>query len=426
MNHALEIIWTSKQVRLFTEPRCRTWAAVGVGIAAVGVVGGIGASVYSASNQPKQPDMAASSAALSNAEADMLPIERQLAGAAQTGGKYLLPGYTQTTAGDDAAAQIQSQIDALQNSIKPATPLTAQQRATGRQQPASPTTAKISEANAKIADLKTQLSAVQGGGKIYKDSQGRIVPESEAMQGFGEFGGAQTQATLAKQNAANQLELQQKYGPEFIQEALNQQELANPQGVAARKRESELIQQQIDQPIINPISTELENQLNSRVSAGKGLDDFDTHVLNQSVASALGARGGSTVPGDFTSPLTTGFAGEGRQLQGIDQAKSFLASGGTPEDIKYRQEQQNLANLSAEISGQTPTSEFGSLSNASRGPNPTTAGAPLPTIGNTLQTGGNAALTTQQQQAGQANNWMAGISTVLNASGALGQLTAHA
>jgi len=97
-----------------------------------------------------------------------------------------------------------------------------------------------------------------------------------------------------------------------------------------------------------------------------------------------------------------------------------MGSGTTPEDVKYRQDQQNLANLSAEINGQTPTSEFASLSNASRSANPTTNGAPLSTVGNSLQTGGNAALTNYSQQMGQANNWLAGLSATVNASTAVG------
>lgn len=338
--------------------------AVGT-IAAVIAAGAAAASTgyaLSGAGTPAQPNLASSSAALSNAEASMLPIERQLAGAAATGGTVTNPGYKQ---------------------------------------------------------IGTEYFPVDSNGNI----TGKPVPASVATTDFSQFGGAQTQAALAEQNAGDQLALAQKYDPAFIQSALQQEQLADPNSVTARAQENKLIQQQISNPIINPVAPKLESQIGEQVAAGKGLDSFDTGVLNDATAKALAARGGQQSNADFVSPLTTGLAGDQRQLAGIQAGQNELASGSTPEDIQYRQQQQNLANLSAEISGQTPTSEFSSLSNASRGPNPTTAGAPLPTMTNPLQTAGNAALTTQQQQEGQANNWMAGLSTVLNATGALGAIT---
>jgi hypothetical protein len=253
------------------------------------------------------------------------------------------------------------------------------------------------------------------------DLQSRIDNlKSGQTADFTGYGAGQVQAETADQNAKLQLALEQKYSPQFIAEALKQEQLADPQSVAARDRESQLIQQQINHPVINPVSPMLESQIGQQVSAGKGLDDFDTAALNSGVQQALAARGGGGTGADFTAPLTTGFEGDQRQLAGIQKAQGFMSSGTTPEDIKYRQQQQDLANLSAEISGQTPTSEFGSLSNASRSANPTTAGAPLPTMpGNSLQVGGNAAQTRYGQQMNQANSWMSGLSGVVNASTAI-------
>ena len=386
----------------FVVPHCRyeVWAA------ALGAAAAVGGAAYeiSGAGQPAQPNLAASSAALSNAEASALPIERQLAGAAETGGTVLNPGYTSSGDAASLRTSLQQQIAQLQG-----------KKAGGWGN---------DQNQQQIQSLQNQLAALPASGPVYKNAKGQIVPASHAETNFGQFGGAQTQAAIEEQNAANQLQIAQQYDPALIQSALAEEALADPNSVAARAQESKLIQQQINEPITNPVAAPLESQISARVSAGKGLDQFDETALNNATQQALADRGGSSVPADFTSPLTTGEAGNQRQLTGIQSAQNFLGSGTTPEDVQYRQQQQDLANLSAEVSGQTPTSEFSSLSNASRGPNQVTNGAPLPLLPSDItQTAGNAALTTQQQQEGQANNWLAGISTVLNGAGAVSQFT---
>ena len=341
------------------------WAASTIiALSALTVSAGATGYAVSGAGTPSSPNLSSSSRKVSNAEAAMLPFERMLQGAAQSGGsaQTIKPGYFM-------------RID-------------------------------------------------KDGNTIYKSQKNhKVVPASEALTttSFAGYGDAETQAAIAKQNAANQIELQQKYAPQFITEALKQEALSDPQGMAARQRESELIQQQIDQPITNPVSEMLSGQVNDRVKAGKGLDDFDTQVLNSSVEKALAARGGSTTPADYSEPLTTGFAGEQRRMQGIGEGQAFLSSGTTPEDVKYRQDQQNLANLSAEVNGATPTSQFASLSNASHSANPTSNGSSLPMMGNAMQVGGNAALANYQQQSGQANSWLGGISSLLSGAGAAAQ-----
>lgn len=366
------------------------WAtALGAASAAVGIASA-GLSASGALN-PSQPNLASSNQQVSDAEASMLPGERQLLAAAQTGSAYSIP---LTVKQQKQQTKLNNQISTLQSEIS---------------NPAS-ASAHGSAANPQL--LQSQLSKAQ-------TKLAGIKQESGTFAGSG---ANEVQGQIAQQSAKDQLALEQQYSPQFISEALKDEALADPQSVAARGLENDLIQKQINQPITNPISYTLENQVGARVNAGKGLDDFDTGVLNNSVSQALAARGGSSTPGDFTSPLTTGSAGVQRQQQGIAQGQSFLGSGTTPEDVQYRQQQQNLADLSAEVTGATPTSEFGSLSNASKSANPTSNGMALPTLGNTLQTAGNAALTTQQQQAGQSNNWLAGLSAVTGLAGAAGNV----
>ena len=369
-----------------------TVGAIAASVAAASAVAGT-AYAISGAGTPSAPNLGAASRKISNTEAAMLPYERMLEAAAQSGTaiNFSTPQQQQQL------ARLQSQLTRLQNTPATATPTIGHSYGM-----------TLEKANAErqnqIANLQSQISKLSAG----------------TSADFTGNGAGEIQGKVADQNAANQLALEQKYSPQFIAESLKEEALADPQSVAARDRESQLIQQQINQPVTNPVAPMLENQIDSRVNAGKGLDDFDAAALNNGVAQALAARGGGGGAGtDFTSPLTTGLAGDQRQIAGIGQAQSFMGSGTTPEDVKYRQDQQNLANLSAEISGQTPTSEFSSLSNASHSANPVANGQPLSTVGNSLQTGGNAALTQYGQQANQANSWMSGLSGVLNASTAI-------
>lgn len=335
---------------------------VGLAITAVGV----GASIYSiasAPGAPQQPNLAASSQALSDAQASMLPVERGLANAAQAGSSFTFtppPGFD-------------------------------------------------------MSELKT-------GGQAKQNKDGSYTVD------FTGQGSGTTQGIIAGQQAADQLKQAQQFDPAFIASAVQQEQLANPQGAQARALENSLIQQQISNPTENPVADTLDSQIGARVSAGKNLDPFETGALNQATAAALSARGGSSgAPADFSAPLTTGLAGNQRQQQGIAMGQDWLGSGETPEDVQYRKEQQNLSNLSSEVNGATPESQFKSLDNASSGPTPVNNGAPLPTMpGGQVGTAGSAALssygTQLNNQEQQTNPWMAGISTVLNAGGALGQL----
>jgi hypothetical protein len=333
-----------------------------VAIAAVGV----GTAVYSAATAPgapTPPNLAASSQALSDSGAQMLPIERGLANAAQSGSSFTF------------------------------TP------------PAG-------------ANMQEILS---NGGK--RNADGSITVD------FTGEGTGSTQGQIASQQAADQLKQAQQFDPAFIASAVQQEQLANPQGVRARELENQIIQNQVTNPTQNPVAGTLDTQIGSRVAAGKNLDPFETGVLNNATASALSARGGSggNQPTDFTAPLTTGMAANQRQLSGIQEGQNWLASGETPEDVAYRKEQQNLSNLSSMVNGATPESQFKSLDNASSGPSPVNSGSPLPTMPETnIGTAGGSALsqygTALSNQEQQANPWMAGMSTVLNAAGALGQL----
>ena len=431
--------------RLLADPRCHTMAWIGV----TGLALSAGGMAYgmSGAGKPQQPNLSASSAQLSNVEADMLPIQRQLEAAAQAGEATTvnLPQHmeTQQFIQVPANSPILSQFAHGQLGGKTAGGA-ARGAAIGSVIPGLGTAAgalggavagKLFGHKApQYVEVPYNPADWEEGGKFAgQKPPGNIiskqvnVPAGPHTFDFKGLGAADIQSTLAKANAKSQLALSQKYDPQFIAAAKAQEDLANPEGAAARQRMDELVQEQISRPNEQPVADELNRQLSQRIAAGKGLDEFDTSVLNKSVQDSLGARGGGGAQVDWSRPLTTGFAGEQRRLAGIGESGNFLASGTTPEDVAYRRSQQNMANLSAEMSGQTPVSEFASLSGARNGPTPTANGQPLPLMqGNTSGAAGSAAAgaysTGMGYAANQANPWFTGLSSVINAASTAGNL----
>lgn len=433
-------------------------SSVGVAIAALAVTAaGTGYAISGAGNPTySTPNLASSSRQLSDTEAQLLPIERGLAAAAQGGGEYkfsLPQGVDESRLGIATTGQgwfdadghlVSSDQDYGQKALASLqNPQTHGLLGTQAFQ-VSPKTQQAYQQwlqQNNNTGFQRRLNQNQSAGAQFDPTAGLTwrpgtttingVPVTKNSDGtysinFNGYSNAETQASIANQEAANNLALAQKYDPQFIASALKQEQEADPQSYAARQEENDLIQQQMNNPLNNPVADILNNQVQSQVEAGKGLDDFDTGVLNNAVEQALKDRNSSGNGADFSQPLTTGAAGVARQQAGIQKGIGELTSGSSPEDIAYRKEQQNLANLSALINGQTPTSEFSSLSGAQRGPTPQVSGSPLPTMGgNTAQTAGSAALgaygTSLGIQENQANPWLAGISTALNAGNALSQ-----
>lgn len=416
-------------------------SSIATALAAVGAATAVAGTAYAISgagnpNYPATPNLASSSAALSKAQAQLLPLQRGIAAAAQEGGKYtfslptgvngaaygfndLPQGSTTTTEQQvfvpgDVTKQ-QSNAPDLQKgsgSIWDSLNMGGQngQAPAGKWVTYNPEDFKP---GGKYASLPTpQLRNVTNNNGTYTVD-------------FKGFGAADTQGTIAKQSAAGQLALAQKYDPQFIAQALQQEQQADPTGTAARQLEAQLIQKQMGMDFTNPISGKLTSQVDEQVNAGRGLDPMETSALHDSVGRALASRGGDGLGADFSQPLTTGAAGVARQAAGIQKGVGEISSGTTPEDVQYRQQQQNMADLSALITGQTPQSQFHSLSGAQSGPTPMVSGAPLPTSpGNTMGAAGSAALnanaTGNQIRNATANPWLAGLSTTINAVGALG------
>jgi len=388
------------------------WVATTV----VGLVGAgtalatTGASVglaLSGAGQPQYPNESASSAQMADTEANLLPIQRGMAAAAQTGGSYT---FNLPAGASPGSLGIQTTGSGWYNPAG--------------QMVAGPNDWFKAPGNGPTGSVWRPGQMTINGVPIKQNSDGSYTIDFSGM------GTAQAEAAEAQQSAASQLALQQQYDPQFITTALAQEQQADPQSVAARNEMSNLVQQQANAPLNEPVSSMLNSQIQDTLNAAQNntLTSTDTARLNAAVSDALGSRGGNgraELPlrqgvGEF---LTSGFPGEQRQAQAATSANNFLSSGSDPEDIEYRRTQQNLANLAAEANGQTPGSQFASLSGAANGPAPMAQGGQLPLLadnGAAAQQVGMQNWETQMQNANnQMNPWMAGLSGMLQLGSAI-------
>jgi hypothetical protein len=397
-------------------------------IGAVGATAGLAETGYALAggNQPQYPNEAASSAQMANTTAALLPIQRGMAAAAQSGGNYT---FNLPQGASASALGIQQSgggwygpngqlVSGDQNYLLPqANP--GYSRYGGQ-----PQYNYVSPQSAGLA-WKPGATTIDGV-PIKQNGDGSYTID------FNGYGAAQAAATEAQQSAASQLSLEQQYDPKFIAQALQQEQQADPESFAARNVMNNLVEQQSAAPLNEPVSTMLNSQIQDALNAGQNnsLTTTDTERLNAAVSNALGSRGGgsggsggSATDVNWGQPLTSEFPGEQRQAQAAQSAMGFFGSGSDPEDIEYRRTQQNLANLAAEANGQTPSSQFSSLSGASSGPAPMSSGATLPLLtdnGAAAQQIGLQNWETQMQNANnQVNPWMTGLTGMLNLGSAL-------
>jgi len=392
-----------------------SWVAIGVSVAGIGASVGMSAAQASAARNA-QPNLAASSRELSATQMRLLPLQRQLEAAAQQGGKVTIDNFP---AHEETRQFIKvhegwslDKKKSLRNIFLGGIP---QRKQVYKE---VPYVASEWAPGGKYHGRKTD------GGAYSRTVQ---IPEGPKEFDFSGYGQADVQAKLADAQAKLGLDLARKYDAQFIEENLKQQALADPEGVAARAKMNELIQSQLDRNPDRPIADLLDAQVTEALAAAgqQGLSDPDQARLDNAVTEALAQRGGPVTPADFQQPLTTGFAGERREANARQNALGWLASGATPEDTAYRREQQNLSNLSAQVNGRTPQSQFGALSGAHAGPTPMVRGRALPTLpGGTTEAAHGAALnnwrTTQAYEANQVNPWMVGLSSAINFAGAAG------
>ncbi len=252
----------------------------------------------------------------------------------------------------------------------------------------------------------------------------RVPQNRTAVADFTGYGDADIQGRLAKEMAKIQLDLQDKYGADFIAEAKKQQEQADPEGTAARKLlASEINRMEEERKTrTRPVASGLDSQILDELQSGTALGDDQTSAI----AQVLKNRGDTTIgTGDVASELETGPAGEARKDARLQKALSFLSSGQTPADASYRDEQQSLANMANFLSGRTPQSEFGRLAGAQQGASPMPQGPSSPGVDPNMQGNSNQAALQSYGQgiratANNVNPWFAGLSLLTKGGGAAG------
>lgn len=369
-------------------------AAIGLALTAASVA----ASMYQMSNQPDAPGVNTNAEGV-RTSAKLLPLQRQMSAAAQQGGTILRQGYQRITPeyARQRLAEIESDKWSLLTSEKLQSEASAMRRAISTNQP------------------------------VYMHTKtGRMVSENKAYADFTGFGEADVQGKIAEDYADLMIELGDKYGQQFVEEARKQLELSDPEGMAAREKMGQMIEQQAEETPERPVADLMEQQVGEQLEAGNRLDAMSRDVLDASLQDALRARGQTGSIDQFAQPMETGLAGDARRQAGIQKALGWLSSGATPEDVQFRRDQQNLANMGAYIGGRTPQAEFANLSGAQQGATPMRGGAPLPTMNqNAGQSSQQAALNDWQTQMGyeanQANPWMAGLSGLLGVGSAAGK-----
>lgn len=359
-----------------------------IGLAVTAASAGISAYEAASASGPAQPNTAKAARQMAEAESAALPARRKLEAAAQQGAK--------TNVWVDKHVETKQLV--------------------------------------KVDGKKVPYVAKdwEPGGQYYTGKKPKIITEKVKVPAgyknvdFSGYGEADVQSAVAKQNAATELALREKYDPQFIEEALKQQAEADPLGTAARAKEFEMIQESLGKTPDRPVAELLDRQVGEQLAAGRNLDSVSQDVLDQAVAQAQAARGGGNARSQqFAEPLTTGFAGDERVQAAQAKAQAWLGSGATPEDVTYRRQQQDMANLASFMSGQTPESQFQTISGAQSGPTPMNNGRMPQANPNASTTGNNAAVSawnaTMGWDATQSNDWMSGISTILSGLTAAGK-----
>jgi len=241
------------------------------------------------------------------------------------------------------------------------------------------------------------------------------VGTKKATADFTGMGDAEVQGRIARESAANMLELQKKYGPEFIAEAKRQQELADPEGVAARRLLASEIgrMEEARKTRERPVAGLVDSQLLADgvgAAPGSGAEADISRVLAEREGTTLGTE-------DILNELETGPTGEARKNDRLRKMTAWLSSGASPTDADYREKQNSLANMASFLGGRTPQSQFASLSGAQTGAAPQPQGAPL--VGqnaNMMQLGDQAGANTYaagvRQTANTVSPWYAGLSLI--------------
>lgn len=263
------------------------------------------------------------------------------------------------------------------------------------------------------------------GGREVRVKNGHMqINIGQRTADFTGMGDADVQGKLARASAETMLALQKKYGPEFIAEALKQQEQADPEGTAARKLlASEIARMEEERktrerPVAEALKSDMGEQGLTGKVGGAGVAGIE-QVLSSRGDSTAGVEG-------VLQELQTGPAGEARKNDQLRKMTAYLSSGASPEDAAFREKQNSLANMSSFLAGRTPQSQFSSLSGAQQGAAPNVAGGQLPGMNPNAQALGNVAGANSyaagvRATANNVSPWFAGLSLLTKGLSTAGQ-----
>lgn len=284
----------------------------------------------------------------------------------------------------------------------------------GPDQP-DPAQGYIAGINADLETLPARRlieAAAQLGRSITVDIPGK-GPQTFDFTGLGD---ADYAAQYGDQLTQQLLALQQELGPQYVEQRLKELEAADPEGAAMRSRLWQNIKSGVEAgPTSRPGNEEMARLIQERLDRGGTLDPSVEHEISQSVLgkqTAMGNYLGNAAGAEEAGALSA--ASEAQRSEAQQQALAFLTGGLAPEDVAYREGQQNLSNLGAFLSGETPVAQFGQLSGAQSGAAPFQTGGPLPGVNpNAGWAGINNQMgvwnANQQLNNSMVNPWMAGI-----------------
>lgn len=236
-------------------------------------------------------------------------------------------------------------------------------------------------------------------------------------------GDIDTEVDQAKKMAASNLALQQKYGADFIAENLKQQALADPESKAARDKLAALVESERQREAVNPLATKIQEMDRADLATGGDLSQSEKDAMMATILKRQAM--GDNVDQEAVS-RTFDVGREARDTQRQQQMLGLLTSGASPEDVQYRKEQQDLANMASFRAGKTPVSQFQTMSGAQTGATPQMGTSRMGQ--NVDPNAGAAGAASARTQYGmqmdyastQANPWFAGVGVALKGASALG------
>jgi hypothetical protein len=364
-------------------------------IAAAGITAGVGAAMA-----PDSPDYSKASVDGILADINTLPLRREIEAAIRKGGKVQVP----LPGGGN--------------------PLYSNILVTQSGEPAKGGLATYKDKDGNV--YQGQMVTKDADGTYFVKKQIGVQPNTQTID-FAGLGDADVSIANAQKMAPAILALQKKYGAEFINERLKELRLSNPNEMAARDKMYAWIMDEANKQPDLTMTKSLSGQLLDELNQGGELAPDVAREVEQDVRRGQAARG--NVMGNapaFEEAMATGTAAEKRKADRQARALAFLQSGATPDDINFRHFQQSIANLGSFASGQTPSSQFSTISGAQGGAVPFVTGEPMTTNVNPNAGAQGAAFAQQnyQTQAQQPNPWLRGIATGINAYNSFKQPTA--